>query len=344
MQSILIVTNSRTGGGAERAMNVLAQALHLQNLQVQIISINSSNYDLVKPDCVDINLGRPTSAGLRETLKYGMKLRSLAAHFNPDVILLNCDLPELLGLFIRQRNNIFIVEHTSKPFFNRRIIGFILRWVHRLRRSRFVGITDDAIVWPFNIKPIFFVSNSIDPRAIATLQDSDHSNAVTMERLIFIGRLSHEKAPMMFVEIARRTGLSGLIIGDGPLLSEIKSNAPINIEILGHVTDPWSYVKKTDLIVVTSEIEGDGLVISESIINGVPVVLRDNYDLRRFRLPEENYAADIESFCERINEFRLGKINLKVSNQISQVIQLLRDPGRIAKLWIMELERYLESH
>lgn len=344
MQSILIVTNSRTGGGAERAMNILAQAFHLENFQVQIISINSSEYDLFKPSCVDINLGRPSTANLKETFRYGVRLRHLTAKFKPDVILLNCDLPELLGLFIGKRNNIFIVEHTSRPFFNRRTTGLILRCMHRFRGSKFVGITDDAIVWPFNTKPLFSITNPINPTVIATTQDSNFSVSSNAARLVFIGRLSREKAPMMFVEIARRAGLSSLVIGDGPLFSEMKSSAPTNMEFLGYVNDPWSNVRNSDIIVVTSEIEGDGLVIAEAIINRVPVLLRDISDLRRFRLPENNFASDIESFCERISRFTFGDIDLKVSKQISAETLIVRDPTRVAKSWIMQLEKYLQPH
>jgi len=43
---------------------------------------------------------------------------------------------------------------------------------------------------------------------------------------------------------------------------------------------------------VGSEYEGDGIVVVEAILAGIPLLLRDISDLRRFELSENSYFED----------------------------------------------------
>ncbi len=59
--------------------------------------------------------------------------------------------------------------------------------------------------------------------------------------LLFAGRLSREKGPMMMLELARRLDDAQVVIaGDGPLMGELRRRAeeqsPKNVEITGHLT------------------------------------------------------------------------------------------------------------
>ena len=50
MKAVAIVTNSLSGGGAERAMNLLADNLgKFENFNVMLIPINAGPPDLIQP-------------------------------------------------------------------------------------------------------------------------------------------------------------------------------------------------------------------------------------------------------------------------------------------------------
>jgi len=343
MNSILIVTNSRSGGGAERSMNILAQSFHEIGLNVHLISVNAGDFDLIRPKCIDINLDRSSTAGFLETLEIALKLRSLVVKYTPDAILLNCDLPELLGLLTPLRKKIFIIEHTSVPFFNRRKLGFFIRWCHRLRGSSFVAISLDSTIWPFRRPPHFIVKNSMSPELVRLGVSQDKSTLVNGPRLIFIGRLSKEKAPNIFVEIVRSSGLAGIMFGDGPMMQEIHSDPPPNLEIRGYVANPWSEISINDILIVTSEFEGDGLVVVEGIMNCIPILLRDVVDLRRFELSDGNYATDVKDFCSQISCYLAGQVDLVPPEVTRLKILESRNPMTVALSWKFEIEHAMNS-
>ena len=91
---IMIVTNSVSGGGAERAMNLLANELHNKNIPVLLVALNKSGSDFVEIKSPLLDLGREKSDGLiRFVNTYFRYLASVHAK-KPSLIVTNCYLPE----------------------------------------------------------------------------------------------------------------------------------------------------------------------------------------------------------------------------------------------------------
>ena len=86
----------------------------------------------------------------------------------------------------------------------------------------------------------------------------------------FIGRLSHEKGPDIFAEVARELPYEFSCYGEGPLKESIQSNNP-NIKFHGHV-DMEEHWHKIRLIVLTSRHEGMPMVALEAFARGIPIV------------------------------------------------------------------------
>jgi glycosyltransferase involved in cell wall biosynthesis len=66
----------------------------------------------------------------------------------------------------------------------------------------------------------------------------------------------------------------------------------LDIRLLGNVDNPWLHVNSQDLLIVSSDYEGDGLVVVEGLAHGIPMILRDNSDLRKFGFPDSNHFID----------------------------------------------------
>lgn len=68
-----------------------------------------------------------------------------------------------------------------------------------------------------------------------------------------------------------------LILGDGPLKNELQSlirelNLQKNVFLLGRIFNPFPYLKRADCFVMSSNHEGQGLVLLESLVLKIPIV------------------------------------------------------------------------
>lgn len=92
--------------------------------------------------------------------------------------------------------------------------------------------------------------------------------------LLWAGRLSSEKGPAEFVEIARRTGLPARAHGGGPLLDTLRTSAPTTLEWRGWGApeDIWG---APGIALCTSYRDAFGRSPVEAASAGLPVVLSD---------------------------------------------------------------------
>ena len=91
----------------------------------------------------------------------------------------------------------------------------------------------------------------------------------------FVGRLSHEKGVKTLIEAANQLPYKLIVIGDGPLRSELELLSKSNIEFVGQKQwdDLKGFVGKARFSVIPSEWnEVFGLVIIESQCLGTPVL------------------------------------------------------------------------
>lgn len=105
--------------------------------------------------------------------------------------------------------------------------------------------------------------------------------------VFFVGRLSEEKNPDVFVEAAKQTAEAGpdiavkfFVIGDGPMREEVESlikakSNKASIEYLGYQTDVAKYLSATDVFVLPSSVEGFPLSILEAMAMEAVVVASD---------------------------------------------------------------------
>ena len=93
----------------------------------------------------------------------------------------------------------------------------------------------------------------------------------------FIGRLSPEKQPELFVDIAKNlhnfTSIHFIIAGDGPMRSQVEKSIRgyQQIEMLGF-TNSFGVYQRSDIMLVTSIVEGRPLVLLEAQSMGVPII------------------------------------------------------------------------
>jgi glycosyltransferase involved in cell wall biosynthesis len=335
MSSIAILINSFSGGGAERSMNILANEFHKNGFETSAIAVNSGPEDVVPRECATYCLERNWKAGFLETLKSRKKLKTVLNSLNPDSIIVNCELPELLIALTRTKSEIFVVEHASDPWRGRKFIGLIIRTILIAKRVKWVAVSSDLKFWPGLAKFSAVIKNPIVKEYLRPEKELSKSNQPP--RLVFIGRLSEEKQPDMFLEICKETKMPGIIFGDGPKRAELENaikSENINVEMHGFTKFPWQEISSDDLIIVTSKNEGDGLVVAEAIVLGIPILLLDTPDLRRFQLP--NFFYNLSGLDFKWKILRCEKKNFEQFKVISELkLFMIKDRGigYVSKNW-----------
>jgi len=335
----MFVTNSLTGGGAERATNVLVNTLIDAGAQVSLVTVNYSAADLIIPSCEVFELNRPWQGGLRTLLVAYFRLHAVVKKWSPQVIVFNCDVPELLGSLLIGKHVKVVVEHASQPWGTRRFLGKVVRLILTLQRTRWVAVSSHLSIWPNNRAPDIWINNAIMQKSYQTQANADVEERGfehKISRLVYVGRLSKEKQPEWVLEIAKQTGLPAIFFGDGRLrnsLSIESSQTGVLAQFPGFVTDPWALIVPGDLVIIPSVFEGDCLVLVESIIHQVPLLVNAIPDLLRFNLPEQNYCDSPSQFIQRITRYSENVFELQVPGEDSLKILEQRMPERIACKW-----------
>jgi glycosyltransferase involved in cell wall biosynthesis len=334
---VLFVTNSLSGGGAERSTNILVNSLSQLGVSVALATINHGPQDFVIPKCQVFELKRPIYGGPLSVIRSYVRLQKVISVWKPNIIVLNCDLPELLGSFLFGNFQLIIVEHSSTPWMKRINLGKLIRQILKTRKSIWVAVSDHLSVWRVQDKPDFVIKNPVE--LDATIVKSFKGG---ISRLVFVGRLSVEKQPNWVLTLGRLTGLPVLFVGDGLLLEPLKLQAEresIFVDFTGFITDPWKLIKEGDLLIVPSAFEGDGLVVIEALIRNIPLLLNDIMAFRRFNLPEINYCSGIEEFATRIIRFQnVSEKFIVERTQIEAIIEK-RSPSDAANLWMQLISK-----
>lgn len=95
-------------------------------------------------------------------------------------------------------------------------------------------------------------------------------------QVAFVGRLSYEKGPDVFIRLAKQLPQYDFsIYGSGPMLEEISTAATNNVTLEGHVMSMNPHWSKISLLCITSREEGLPLVAIEALVRGIPVISFD---------------------------------------------------------------------
>ena len=124
---------------------------------------------------------------------------------------------------------------------------------------------------------IAILTNPIDADEFVPKETETHVD------LLWVGRLSPEKDPLVFVEACRQlrnrnVSFSAVIVGDGPLAESIRDRlAELDLEehvsLVGWIDDPTRYYQRAEIFALTSERDALPLTLLEAMASGcAPVV------------------------------------------------------------------------
>jgi len=330
--SVVIISNSVGGGGAENAMREVFYALSVE-FQCYLIALNRDETAFNAKDNI-IVLNRKWGGGILNTFSTLIALNRSLKEMNPAILIVNCELAELLVAFSRPIHaRIICVEHTTKPWTGRKLLGFCARKVLYFKRAEWVTVSSNtAFVWQ-GAKNAKHIPNAVPVPKLG--------NPIRKMNSIYIGRLNVGKRPDWALSASSKAEVNLQIFGAGPLLDgllDMKLKLNANATFHGYVEDCWKLISKNDVLLMPSSFEGDGLVIVEAILAGMRILLADNLDLRRFELPEECYCSDEEEMTKKLIEIKRGEESkFRASDDTRNRLMKSRSPEFVSDKWIKYL-------
>jgi glycosyltransferase involved in cell wall biosynthesis len=147
------------------------------------------------------------------------------------------------------------------------------------------------------------------------------TGAIKKDNLLYVGRINFSEKqcdllPLIWDRISRKyPNLSLKIIGDGDRLLELKNifktNDAIGVEYLGY-TNPFPHYEEASILLLTSAIEGFGLVLTEALNYGVvPIAFNVSSGVREALMQGKSGVLvnpfDLDEYVTKLEELILDK-------------------------------------
>ncbi len=193
-------------------------------------------------------------------------------------------------LYLFNKPNIY-TEHGGGLLSRRGGDLFIYKYMNR-HITKFIAISSSMNLYMMEINPdlserVVTIHNGVniqDIEAIGSVSSDVFNDAVIKHSYYvgIIGRLVEQKGIDLFINVANRIikerdDVAFVIVGDGELrerLQAIVYDMQINEKVFftGYRRDSISWLKYFDVFLFTSKFEPFGLVITEAMASGIPVV------------------------------------------------------------------------
>ena len=214
----------------------------------------------------------------------------LAAKNLPMAVLLKKYSKSKFKLFLREAVHPFAAAKNQRSYINSKFVIFLKKKLYP-SADKIIAISEG--VKKSLIEKLKLPSSKIeviynpagDNRIIELSKEKVENNYFSNNfNIINIGRLTKQKDHITLLKamklVLKKIQCNLLIIGDGSerknIYKFIKDNdLENNVNLLGYKSNPWKYLSRSDLFVLSSIWEGFGNVIVESMILGVPVISSD---------------------------------------------------------------------
>lgn len=168
------------------------------------------------------------------------------------------------------------------------------------------------------------VCNMIDAAGILDKAKSDVPRTLSLPEgrpwFVTAGRLSPEKSQGRAIRALGKLHKEGsnahlIIMGSGPLQEELKSEAEVAgvadyVIFTGQVDNPFPIIAAGDCFLLTSDYEGQGMVLLEALTLGKPVISTDNPATRSVLGDGSGYLVPLtdEGVADGMRRFLVGEI------------------------------------
>lgn len=224
----------------------------------------------------------------------------------------------------RDDRNIYVLEnviHHDRPLWQKKLEWkLVFHNRHLACVSSGVEVSAQEAFDQGDIKPksLRVITNPCPVEQIRTLANEADADIPDTPYLLNVARLVPQKGHALLLEAYKASGinLKLVIVGEGPLKSELEAKARSlgiadQVFFAGKRRNPYPWMKQAELFVLASEYEGLGIVLTEAMACGTPILavesrggVRDVFcgELARFLTPRtvEGLASGLASMVNEL--------------------------------------------
>ncbi len=356
-----------SSGGAERMASVISHILGEKH-DVFIFVFDGRRIDYTyKGELIDLHIppgGNSFSKAIR-MVKRIMEVRKLKKQYNINVTISFLENANVVNLFSRCRDRIILTIHNYN---SKRNYGFIYEAVYGFLMKKFYSRADSIIAVSRMIakdlienyqileQKIEIIYNSIDTDKIISFAEEPIDEKLINQNfneiykhpvVINVGRLFPQKAQIQliraFTSVVREIPNARLVIlGEGDLKDELINLAKglkldKNVTFAGFQSNPYPWIKKAGVFVISSIFEGFTVSILEAMCCGTPVISTDcRSGPREILSPEtdmSNEASKTEyvhygvltPVCYSVRDAKNDPLTFEEESLAKGIIELLND-------------------
>lgn len=294
-KTIIFVTDSLSSGGAQQVMLRSARLFDFSGYRVHIIAIKNECKLTIPKSIKVIYLNFKKGLGVYRWLTdlyYRQNLKKIIRRIEKQNHVAAIFAHQMFSSFLLGNPKFKIpVFHTihinySEGYLNEKKSGRRLRKLKKLYNRKSIltvsqGIANDLLdnlkVTPRSIQTIY---NPFDVEKIKKLS-LDPINFKEKQFLLTVGRFSKQKRHDILLKAywAAKTSLPLVIMGDGAIyekkhLEEMIENLGLTekVFIIGFKKNPYAWMRRAKLFILSSDFEGLPTVLIESLICGTPAI------------------------------------------------------------------------
>lgn len=302
MKKLFFVIPNMEIGGTERKVAMLLKYFQKKGYNLTLILFEKKGEQLshVPSGIRIIELNKTSRWSFLALIK---RLGSIISHEKPDKVISFIYFTNIITILVKLLYKVkteFIISEVNFPrqylLYTRLSIvkKCLMRFCYK-KADKIICICralSSSIIDDFSIskEKVFTIYNPLDFENIhkLSLEKIQHPffemQKTGFKIIIAVGRLSIAKNFDMLLKAFAKTNKINnvllLILGDGDLkqsLIQLQNDLGLNnsVDFLGYISNPYSWMSRSDLFVLTSKHEGFGSVIIEAMACGIPVISTD---------------------------------------------------------------------
>ena len=301
---VLFLIPSLEKGGIERSLSRVSRGLIEKGNEVILlsneVSIEGKSYFEESINLIQIDTPFSNKRSLffqfLNCLFLFFKFKKIINKNNIDIILAAKNFPLAIflktfstnkfKLILREAVDPYVAAKNQRFFITRKIIIFLKKKLYP-RADKVIAISEgvrNSLIENFNFpsKKIDVIYNpAADNRILKLSEEKTENYTFDGYTFINIGRLAKQKDQLTLLKAFKITldkfKCNLIIIGEGTERNNLEryiaeNSLEKNVKLLGYQSNPWKYLSKSNLFVLSSIWEGFGNVIVESMALGIPVI------------------------------------------------------------------------
>lgn len=355
-KKVAFLLKNLDGGGAERVASNIMLNLSNEKYDKYLILDNEDiivyEYDakLITLDIVNTNnkIGR-----IINFFKKVIEVRKIKKEYEFDVVISFLSGSNLINIMTKknEKNVISIRNYMSKEHKDNlrgKILVILSKALYKytdvvtvVSREAAVDLIDNFSVNEDNIEVIYnpYDLEKIHKKSIEEI-DEEYKHIFNKPTIINVGRLCEQKGQIYLIEIIKKIleekDINLVILGKGELEEELKSKVKEygieeNVYFLGFQENPYKYISKSKIMLMTSLFEGFPNVMLEAMACGIPIISTDcksgpkEIMIEKCKLTEKLDYSQMMDYGWLIPDISENKIDEVIKIACDHVNELLDD-------------------